>query len=350
MSEKEKRRAILSMLKKLRSTQFDEVIFVLDVPANRRPPTSGTLAERSMLLCNWAFEEGQLEALFNELEQMLGPAPIAAAPHSESDRAFAIKVIDRVAEALAISEGATTKVAQALKFDPGTSNAAARAENIARMLVDIDLTSAINVLHSCHKAVRNRRAPEARAFRSATRARLLLFYTEAEMASLQRRPNGPAFVTLPATPAGAELAMARSDGREAKFRKAEKWPHGVNALQLPPETGPNSNEAWAAAFESHLIELTLDDRERSRLDPAKQRAMASGRLRARDPETEGCLYLMVDFPESEQERVAFQSTVDTLSKAWPSIGFINLDLERLDRESDLLWKIRDMLTEEGDPA
>jgi class 3 adenylate cyclase len=65
------RREILSLFKKLKPIQYDELIFLVEVPINRRPSETLDLTQRHNALIKWAEEEGELENLLGTLREVI---------------------------------------------------------------------------------------------------------------------------------------------------------------------------------------------------------------------------------------------------------------------------------------
>ncbi|HEX4611167.1 MAG TPA: hypothetical protein VH092_23450 [Urbifossiella sp.] len=65
------RRKILELFKNLKSHQFDELLFLLEVPIPRRPAEVLDFEERKNRLLKWADEEKELDTLLAELQELV---------------------------------------------------------------------------------------------------------------------------------------------------------------------------------------------------------------------------------------------------------------------------------------
>jgi hypothetical protein len=65
------RRAVLALFARLKSHQFDEVLFLLGVPVKQRPSEALPIEERKNQLLKWADEAGQLDALREVLRELV---------------------------------------------------------------------------------------------------------------------------------------------------------------------------------------------------------------------------------------------------------------------------------------
>jgi class 3 adenylate cyclase len=67
---REERREILKRLEILKPRQFADLIFLLEIPLNRRPPDTLELERQKQHILGWAEEEQQLEDLLFELREL----------------------------------------------------------------------------------------------------------------------------------------------------------------------------------------------------------------------------------------------------------------------------------------
>jgi len=64
------RRQVLALFKKLKSHQYDELIFLLEMPISQRPPGTQTLDEKKGRILIWAEENYQLGMLLDVLREL----------------------------------------------------------------------------------------------------------------------------------------------------------------------------------------------------------------------------------------------------------------------------------------
>ncbi len=68
------KKEILSLFKRVKTHQFDDLVFVLDMPPARRPPSTLPLEKRKTYILEWAEEETEgLQALLVELREVICP-------------------------------------------------------------------------------------------------------------------------------------------------------------------------------------------------------------------------------------------------------------------------------------
>ena len=74
-NEKALKREALQMLRSLRAHQYDELIFLMEIPIDRRPPRSLPAAERRAIILDWVGEEkGSLQTFYEDLKAIVeGP-------------------------------------------------------------------------------------------------------------------------------------------------------------------------------------------------------------------------------------------------------------------------------------
>ncbi|VTR91710.1 chat domain protein : Uncharacterized protein OS=Methanosaeta concilii (strain ATCC 5969 / DSM 3671 / JCM 10134 / NBRC 103675 / OCM 69 / GP-6) GN=MCON_1746 PE=4 SV=1: Guanylate_cyc: CHAT [Gemmata massiliana] len=89
--DKSNRKEILALFGELKSHQFDELIFLLDMPFKLRPSGGLNLEARKDAILNWATEEHRLDTLLDELRELVSaPLPIPKAVMEPANRSLQI--------------------------------------------------------------------------------------------------------------------------------------------------------------------------------------------------------------------------------------------------------------------